>query len=139
MTFKVKLSGEELNLRYCVLPSCSDDFPSKSLPLSGNRPLAQGGGSGTLCMNRHRKVQLSDSCEATRVVELLRIDNGADDLFDPAPRQRPEVVLVRRLGVSPYQSGAKCDDPSQAFPPAAQQSSTDWTCVDVFAVSIEKK
>jgi hypothetical protein len=138
MTLMVRLGAEELNLRECVLPSCSDDFPTASLPLTGDRPLAQGG-AGTLCMNRHRKVRLSDVCEATRVVEMLRYSGGVGALLDPDPSQRPDVVLVRRLGVSPSHDGAKCDDPSQVFPPSAQRPNAWWTCSDAFSVSLTKR
>ena len=138
MTFTVRLSGEELNLRACVLPSCSDDFPNESLPLTGERPLVSAG-PGTLCTNRHRKVRLSDSCEVTRVVELVRSGGGDGDIFDPQPSQRPEVVLVRRLGAYPSHGGAKCEDPSQVFPPSAQRPNAWWTCSDAFSVSLAKR
>ena len=138
MTFTVRLTGDELNLRECVLPTCSDDFPNESLPLTGDRPLVSAG-SGTLCTNRHRKVRLSNDCEATRVVELVRTDNGAADLFDSSPSQPPKVVFVRRLGVSPSHSGAKCDNPSQVFPPPAQRPNAWWTCSDAFAVALAQR
>lgn len=138
--FTIRIEGESRTSRVCVDPLCPDAFPTESSPYPEGYLYV---GASYLCMNEHRKVQLSPSCEAARFVGLA--DNPFANATRPADGgtgTTPATILTRGLAVpAGARPNLRCDSPEQSFPEAAQDSAMPghWRCSDHFVVDVRKK
>lgn len=131
--FTVRLGKDELNRRACVVPSCSDDFPSESSQYEGDTFVR---GLLYVCLNKHRAVQLSARCSAQRLVALARVERFTRST--PMPSGLPDLVMIRGFGVGNESAPSlQCESPEQVFSStvAAQAGSGGWYCADTFVVS----